>query len=323
MKKKLLIALACLCVFGLFGCTKAEQTEKDGKYRVLCTVFPAYDWLRNVAADAQELEITLLDTHGADLHSYQPTVSDMAALADSDLVVYVGGESDKWVADAVKNAGTGVKGVSLLELLGDRVKAEETVEGMEAHTHEADAHQEVETPENDEHVWLSVKNALFLTEKLTAVLCEADSGEAALLKSASAAYSEKLTALDEAFSGAVKDARLGVFVVADRFPFRYLADDYHLTYYAAFPGCSAETDAGFDTVIFLADKVDEYGLSHIAVTESTDGAVAKAVLENVKKNDVDIVTLDSMQSVSKDEIESGSYLSVMEENLAAFKALLS
>lgn len=322
-KQMVLMTALCLCAFILFACKGAEEPAKDGKYRVFCTVFPVYDWLENVTADTTNIELVLLDTHGADLHSYQPTVSDMLSLAESDLVVYVGGESDKWVSDAVKNAGTDVKGLSLLDLLGDRVKAEETVEGMKTHTHESHE-QETDEPENDEHVWLSVKNAAFLTEKLTAYLCAADRNDAKVLQDAAEMYAARLEALDEAFGQTVKAARLSFFLVADRFPFRYLADDYGLTYYAAFPGCSAESDAGFDTVIFLADKVDEYGLTHIAVTESTDGAVAHAVLENAEKKDVSVVTLDSMQSVSKADRENGkNYISVMEENLAALGALLS
>ena len=184
----LLLVLLCLCVSGLVGCaSKPEKTADDGKYRVFCTAFPVYDWLKNVTAEAENIELVRLDTHGADLHSYQPTVADMTALADSDLVVYIGGESDKWVADAVKNAGTDVKGVSLLALLGDKVKTEQTVEGMEAeeHTHGSDAE---ETKEADEHVWLSVKNAAFFTKQLTDLLCEADASEAELLREASNTY---------------------------------------------------------------------------------------------------------------------------------------
>lgn len=324
VRSGLLLVLLCLCVSGLVGCaSKPEKTADDGKYRVFCTAFPVYDWLKNVTSEAENIELVRLDTHGADLHSYQPAVADMTALADSDLVVYIGGESDKWVADAVKNAGTDVKGVSLLALLGDKVKTEQTVEGMEAeeHTHGSAAE---ETKEADEHVWLSVKNAAFFTKQLTDLLCEADASEAELLREASNTYTDALTALDTAYAEAVQSARLNVFVVCDRFPFRYLADDYALAYYAAFPGCSAETDAGFDTVIFLANKIDAYGLTHVAVTESGTGAVAKAVLENAAKKDVAVVTLDSLQAVSEADIAHGkSYLSAMEENLTALKALLS
>ena len=220
-------------------------------------------------------------------------------------------------------AGTDVKGVSLLALLGDKVKTEQTVEGMETKDHAHGAATE-ETKEADEHVWLSVKNAAFFTERLTDLLCEADQSEAELFREASNTYINARTALDTAYTEAVQSARLNVFVVCDRFPFRYLADDYALAYYAAFPGCSAETDAGFDTVIFLANKIDELHLTHVAVTESGTGAVAKAVLENAAEKDVAVVTLDSLQAVSEEDVAHGkSYLSAMEENLTALKALLS
>ncbi len=313
--------LMCLSA-ALFACERTETPEHDAEtYRVFCTVFPTYDWLCEVTKDVGNIEVTLLDTHGADLHSYQPTAADMLAIAQSNLAVYVGGVSDKWVIEAAENAGTSVQAVSLFDLLGERVKEEELVEGMsDEHEHDH-AHEESEA---DEHVWLSLKNADLLTEALTERLCADNAESAEALRGASKAYRECLRTLDEAYADAVQSARLSVFVTADRFPFRYLADDYGLTYYAAFPGCSAETDAGFDTVIFLADTVDTYALTHIAVTESTDGAVAKAVLENAKTEGVQTVVLDSLQSVTRARMDEGeTYLSVMEKNLESLRLLLS
>lgn len=326
-KLVLLCLLPCLAA-ALFSCDRTEEpSEADtDTYRVFCTVFPTYDWLSEVTREVENIEVTLLDTHGADLHSYQPTAADMVTIANSDLAVYVGGSSDAWVAEAVKHAGTSVQGVSLFELLGARVKDEELVEGMSGeHEHEHDhAHETSDASEADEHVWLSLKNADLLTEALTEWLCADNAEQADALRGASSAYRERLQALDAAYTDAVDGARLSVFLTADRFPFRYLADDYGLTYYAAFPGCSAETDAGFDTVIFLAETVDAYALTHIAVTESTDGAVARAVLENAKSDGVQTVVLDSLQSVTRARIEAGeTYLSVMEKNLESLRLLLS
>lgn len=325
-KLVLLCLLPCLAA-ALFSCDRTEEPSIDtDTYRVFCTVFSTYDWLSEVTREVENIEVTLLDTHGADLHSYQPTAADMVTIANSDLAVYVGGSSDAWVAEAVKHAGTSVQGVSLFELLGARVKDEELVEGMSGeHEHEHDhAHETSDASEADEHVWLSLKNADLLTEALTEWLCADNAEQADALRGASSAYRERLQALDAAYTDAVDGARLSVFLTADRFPFRYLADDYGLTYYAAFPGCSAETDAGFDTVIFLAETVDAYALTHIAVTESTDGAVARAVLENAKSDGVQTVVLDSLQSVTRARIEAGeTYLSVMEKNLESLRLLLS
>lgn len=325
-KLVLLCLLPCLAA-ALFSCDRTEEPSIDtDTYRVFCTVFSTYDWLSEVTREVENIEVTLLDTHGADLHSYQPTAADMVTIANSDLAVYVGGSSDAWVAEAVKHAGTSVQGVSLFELLGARVKDEELVEGMSGeHEHEHDhAHEISDASEADEHVWLSLKNADLLTEALTERLCADNAEQADALRGASSAYRERLQALDAAYTDAVDGARLSVFLTADRFPFRYLADDYGLTYYAAFPGCSAETDAGFDTVIFLAETVDAYALTHIAVTESTDGAVARAVLENAKSDGVQTVVLDSLQSVTRARIEAGeTYLSVMEKNLESLRLLLS
>lgn len=319
-KLMLLCVLLCTLV-GFSSCKGQPDREKDDTYQVFCTTFPAYDWIKQISAECDPVEVVLLDTHGADLHSYQPTAADMVKVAQSELVVYVGGTSDDWIEDAVKNAGTDVKAVSLLELLDDRAKPEEHTEGMEYdHEHE----HEHDVAEMDEHVWLSLKNARLCVSRLSALLCEALPAEAEGLQTTTEEYFQTLAALDERYAQVVQTAEHSVFVMADRFPFRYLADDYGLTGYAAFPGCSTETDAGFDTIIFLAQKVDENALSHIAVTESTDGTVAEAVLSNAKTENVQIVTLDSLQSITQARINAGeTYASVMEKNLRALQQLLS
>ncbi len=319
---RLILSCVLLCMLAVFSaCGKQSAVEENETYQVLCTTFPAYDWIKQISAECDLLEAVLLDTHGADLHSYQPTAADMVKVAQSELVLYIGGTSDAWIEDAVRNAGTAVRAVSLLELLDDCVMPAEFTEGME---HDHDHEHEHNAAEMDEHVWLSLKNARLCVSRLSALLCEELPNEAEMLQSAADAYMQSLVALDERYTQAVQTAEHSVFVMADRFPFRYLADDYGLTCYAAFPGCSTETDAGFDTVILLAQKVDENALSHIAVTESTDGAVAEAVLSNAKMEKVQIVTLDSLQSVTSARVESGeTYISVMEKNLRALQQLLS
>lgn len=336
IKKTILPLVLLAAVFLLFACTAPAAQGDDGTFDIVCTVFAPFDWVQNLTADCEKVSVTLLAANGADLHSYQPTAADIARIAESDLLIYVGGESDRWAYDAAQNAAPAVPAVSLTELLGERAKTEELVEGMQDDGHDHDgahgyddahSHDGAESPsgtEIDEHVWLSPKTAAVLVRELADRLSDTNADNADRIRENAKRYLEQLAALDEAYTHTVQAAPHKVFVVADRFPFRYLADDYGLTYYAAFPGCSAETDAGFHTVIFLAEKLAEQGLTHIAVTESADAALARAVCENSTASDVQTVVLDSMQTLSEQDIASGAdYLDMMRKNLAVLQTLLS
>lgn len=326
MKKTIAILLSLCILAGLLtGCGAGTQTAKPKKISVVTTIFPIYDWLREiVGANADNVEMTMLLDNGVDLHSYQPNAQDLVKVSTCDLFVYVGGESDKWVDDAlgsVQSSGTVV--VNLLESLGDAVKEEEIVEGMEAEAEEAEAEEEEEEVEYDEHVWLSLKNAAALCRLLAEKLGEADPQNADLYLRNMESYNEKLIELDTQFKAATDAAQNKTLLFADRFPFRYLADDYGLTYYAAFAGCSAETEASFKTILFLAGKVDELGLGSILQIESADGSIARTVRENTKTKDQQILTMNSLQSVTAQDVDDGaSYLAIMGENLETLKTAL-
>ena len=324
MKKILCLALAVLLALGMAGCSSpgdgtAAQTETK-KLRVVATIFPEYDWLREIVGDDPHVELTLLLDNGVDLHSYQPTADDILAISRCDLFVYVGGESDKWVQDALATAANPDQlAVSLLEALGDAAKEEETVEGMEAEEEEEDE----EEPELDEHVWLSLRNASALCGVLAEKLGQLDPEHRADYAANAAAYQEKLGALDRQYQAAVEAAPQKTVLFGDRFPFRYLTDDYGLGYYAAFAGCSAETEASFETVIFLAGKVDELGLSAICQIETSDGSIARTIREATSAKDQEILTLDSLQSTTAKDMEEGaSYLGAMEQNLTVLTQAL-
>ena len=216
--------------------------------------------------------------------------------------------------------------INLLEALGDAVKEEEIVEGMEAEheAEEAEEHEEEEGPEKDEHVWLSLRNAAALCKVIAEKLGEIDSANKEIYTANANAYIEKLNALDGQYKDAAAAAKVKTLLFADRFPFRYLADDYGLDYYAAFVGCSAESEASFETITFLAGKADELGLRTILQIESADGKIAQTVKDTTKTKDQTILTLDSMQSATTTDIENGvTYLSVMEKNLDVLKDALS
>ena len=314
-------------------------TSIFAKTKVVTTIFPEYDWAKEILGDKiKGAELTLLAGNGVDLHSFQPTIQDIAKISTADIFIYVGGESDTWVADALKNAkNKNMKVINLLEVLGDKVKAEEIVEGMQAeedvehdhHDHEAEGHHhhhhssDEEEIEYDEHVWLSVRNAKILCEEICNALCSVDSKNASSYKANFDSYASKLDKIDSDFTAVVKNGKINTLLFGDRFPFRYFVDDYGLKYYAAFVGCSAETEASFETIIFLANKVDELGLKNVCQIENGNGKIARTIIESSKKKDAKILTFDSLQSTTSKDVKKGTtYLSVMQNNLEALKEAL-
>ena len=306
--------------------TQASATGEDtDKIKVVTTIFPEYDWVKQIAGkEADNMDLTMLLDNGVDLHSYQPTAEDIMKISDCDLFIYVGGESDAWVDDALKEAvNKDMKVINLLEVLGDTVKEEEVKEGMQAEEEESESEEAKEEPEYDEHVWLSLKNAKILTNAIAEDLCEIDATHKDIYTQNEQSYTEKLDALDQEYQAAVDAANQKTLLFGDRFPFRYLVDDYGLDYYAAFVGCSAETEASFETVKFLAEKVDELGLKNVMTIEKSDQKIAKTIIENTKDKKQNILTLDSMQSTTSDDVKNGTtYLSVMQSNLDVLKQAL-
>jgi len=328
--KKILTLITCLLVFaGVFtGCGSSSASGSGSKkLSIVTTIFPEYDWVRNIVGDREkDVDLTMLIDNGVDLHSYQPSTDDIVKISKCDIFIYVGGESDEWVEDALKQAANKEMIVlDLLDVLGDKVKTEEHKEGMEHDhdDHDESEHEHEDEKEKDEHVWLSLKNASALCEHICDKICEKDSAGKETYKSNTKAYIEKLEKLDKQYKEAVDAAGNKTLVFADRFPFRYLTDDYRLDYFAAFTGCSAESEASFETVVFLAKKVDELGLKSIVQIEGSKGDIAKTVKDNTKSKDQQIITLDSLQSVTKKDVDGGiTYLGEMEKNLGVIKDAL-
>lgn len=334
MKKNriLVMALALALCMGLLCSCGNNSTNSDGnsstssgakKYSVVCTIFPEYDWVREVVGDkVDDFEITLLLDNGVDLHNYQPTAADMAKISNCDLFLYVGGESDGWVEDALAEAtNKDMKVVNLLDSLGDSVKEEELVEGMQGE--EEEGAEDEEEPEYDEHVWLSLKNSQTLVKVIGDAIAKMDSKNADVYKNNADGYIAKLSALDRQYAEVVKNAATKTVLFGDRFPFRYLVDDYGINYYAAFVGCSAETEASFETITFLSGKVDELSLKHVLVIESSDKKIAETIIKNTASKDQDILVLDSMQSTTSKDVANGvTYLSIMEKNFEVLKNVL-
>ena len=328
-----------------------DAKDPNKKISIVTTIFPEYDWVREIVGNhADKFEITYLMNKGVDLHSYQASAEDIAKVSSADLFIYVGGESDTWAEDAIAEAtNKEMKVINLLNSLGSDVKEEEVVEGMAAedehdhdhseeakdhdhadeakehdHDHDHDHAKEGEEVEYDEHVWLSLKNAQKLVMDIEANIESLDPDNAADYAANADAYVKKLEELDKEYKKAVDESSLKYILVGDRFPFRYLVDDYGLKYSAAFVGCSAETEASFDTITFLAGKLDELGLKNVVTIENSNQKIAKTIIENTKNKDQGLLVLNSLQSVSQKDIDGGlTYLSVMKDNLEVLKKALT
>lgn len=309
-----------LLIFCLTACSTDSDNlnENNDKLQIVTTIFPEYDWVREILGEkANNAEVTFLLESGVDMHSFQPSVEDILKISECDMFVYVGGESDQWAQDALKEASNkDIVAVNLLEVLGDSVKEEEILEGME--------HEDDEESEPDEHVWLSLKNAETFCNYITDKLSEIDAENAEIYKQNNNSYVEKLSSLDEKYQREISSSKRDVLLFADRFPFRYMTDDYSLTCYAAFPGCSAETQASFETITFLAGKINELGLTNVITIDGSDSKIANTVINETQPKHLNILTLDSMQSITSKDIENGfTYLSVMENNLENIKTALN
>ncbi len=310
--------IACFAAaLTLTGCTmQPEAFGNSDKLQVVCTVFSEYDWVREVLGDRiDNADVNYLLDNGADLHSYQPTAMDMAKIAGCDLFIYVGGESEHWVPDALAEAtNKEMQTICLLDVIGDAAREEELKEGMQAHEEEEEEGEE-EGPEYDEHVWLSLRNAQKAVNVIEEKLAALDAANAAVYAQNAADYCTRLQELDGRIQSVVDGAQNKTLIFGDRFPFRYFTEDYGLDYYAAFIGCSAETEASFETVVFLANKVDELGCKTVYTIENSDQSIAQTVVNNTKTKDQQIAFLNSIQSVTKKQIDAGTtYLSLMEDN---------
>ena len=314
--------------------SSGTTADSGGEISIVTTIFPEYDWVMNILGDNPAgAKVSMLLDNGVDLHSFQPTAEDIMKISDCDLFIYVGGESDEWMEDVLEEAvNKDMIVINLLETLGDSVKEEEIVEGMkghdhnhdhEEHDHEEGEEHDHEEPEFDEHVWLSLRCASALTDSIAKALETIDSANADLYRKNADAYIAKLSELDNKYEESVSKAATKTLLFGDRFPFRYMTDDYGLDYYAAFVGCSAETEASFETISFLANKVDELNLHAIMTIEGDNHKIAQTIADTATASDIEILTMDSMQSVTSKDVDAGAtYLKIMEDNLAVLDKAL-
>lgn len=351
MKKYIGIGLSILvAIMMVLGCAKKESTgsseaesgssvtesssvaesksEETKKLSIVTTIFPAYDWVKQVVGDNKNVEISFLIDKGVDLHSYQASAADIAKITDSDLFVYVGGESDDWAEDIIKE-NPNLKYINMVDSIGEAALAEELVEGMqdeeehenesEEHANEEGEHEEGEE-EIDEHVWLSIKNAETIVSAIEAKLAEIDPDNKAEYEKNANDYLAKLDELDKEYKDTLSSIQNKTIIVGDRFPFRYLVNEYGIKYYAAFKGCDAGSEASFETVKFLANKMDELNMTDIFIIDGSKGDLAKTIVDNTKDKNAKVLVLDSMQSTKSSD--NASYLDIMKKNLEVLKEVL-
>ena len=358
MKKYIGIGLSILvAIMMVLGCAKNESTgsseaesgssvtesssvaesnsEETKKLSIVTTIFPAYDWVKQVVGDNKNVEISFLIDKGVDLHSYQASAADIAKITDSDLFVYVGGDSDDWAEDIIQE-NPNLNYINMVDSIGEAALAEELVEGMqdeEEHDHEGEehaheegehAHEEGEHEEGeeeiDEHVWLSIKNAETIVSAIEAKLAEIDPDNKAEYEKNANDYLAKLDELDKEYKDTLSSIQNKTIIVGDRFPFRYLVNEYGIKYYAAFKGCDAGSEASFETVKFLANKMDELNMSDIFIIDGSKGDLAKTIVENTKDKNAKVLVLDSMQSTKSSD--NANYLDIMKKNLEVLKEVL-
>lgn len=327
--KKLLISLILfsLTVSCFTGCIDDNSDNCDadddiggssGKLSVISTVFPAYDFAKQICGD--NADVARLLPPGSESHSYEPSAQDIIKIQNCDLFIYVGGESDVWADKILDSMDTPVNTLKMMDCVN--LVEEEIVAGMqdEEHDEEGEEHEEGGEPEYDEHVWTSPKNAGKIAEAISEAICAIDGENSEVYQENTAAYVAKLNQLDKDFTDFFAAVENKFLIFGDRFPFRYFADDYGIEYSAAFPGCSTETEASAQTIKNLIDIVKAENISTVFYIEFSNHIIADSIAE---ATDTKTALLHSCHNVSKADLESGAtYISLMEQNLAVLKEAL-
>lgn len=298
----------------LLSCN-AKSTSKAKSLTVVTSMFPQYDFARAVTGDKSDL--TMLLKPGSESHSYEPTPKDMKKIQDADLFIYTGGENDVWADTLLESLGTKAPHtLKLLELV-DAVE-EEIIEGMTAEDEEE--HDEDES-ELDEHVWTSPLDAIKIVQAVCDEVCKIDEANASFYKANASAYISQIEKLDEQFSSITQNAKRNVIVFGDRFPLRYFADTYGLSYYAAFPGCATDVEASAATIKFLINKVKNENIPVVFTIEFSNGKIADTLCESTGARKLEF---HSCHNVSADDLKKGeTYVSIMQRNVSALEAALN
>lgn len=319
IKRIILVTLSMLLIIESFACSneiKNNENEikgKNAKYKIIATIFPYYDIVKNIIKNTNNIDVEFLLDTGVDLHSYNPTAEDLTKIAESDLFIFTGGESDDWVELAKRSVKPEkTKFVNLMEKLSDILLEEDEDE----HEHkDEDEHEH----EFDEHIWLSFKNANSIIKLINNEICELDLDNKEIYNENSNKYIEEFNKIDQNLTKTIEPKEKKVIVFADRFPFKYMFNDYKIKCFAAFSGCSAESEASFNVIAKLSRAIDAHKLNSVLILEGNNKKIAEAVIKNseawLKKREIKIYTMDSLQSITRKDVNhNASYLDIMKGN---------
>lgn len=315
----LVFAVAVFSIVSLTGCNKNKDNEN--KLTIVTTNFPSYDFARAVIKDNKDVELKMLLKPGAEFHDFEPTPQDIIDIKNSALFIYTGGESDEWISDILDDIDTDkTKVIKMMDLVD--VKEEEIVEGMEDEEHEEEEeHHDEEEVEYDEHVWTSPVNAIKIVNALRDEVVSIDNDNKKVYEDSAKEYTDKLEKIDNEFKDIVKNAKRKEIIFGDRFPLRYFVDEYNLKYYAAFPGCSAQTEASAKTISYLVDKVKEDKIPVVFHIELSNGKIAEAIS---KETGAKVLEFNTAHNISQKDFDAGvTYVDIMEENTKVLKEALN
>lgn len=309
MKKLLIIFISIFALINT-GCSN----KKSDKITIISTSYPGYDFARAITKNNDNIEVKMLLKPGSETHDFEPTPQDIINIKNSDLFIYVGGDSDEWIDDILKDIDTKkTKIVKLMDLVD--LVYEEEVEGMESHD------EEEEEEEYDEHVWTSPNNAIQILEKLKDSIIKIDSDKKELYEENTKKYIDEIKNIDEEITNIVKNAKRNEVIFGDRFPIRYFTDQYNLKYYAAFPGCSDATEASSKTISFLIDKVNTDNIPVVFKIELSSGKIAKAIADETGAK---VLEYNTAHNIKQSDFESGiTYVDIMKKNIEVLKEALN
>ena len=309
MKKLINLVIILLFILFISGC---EKNDYKSKYSIISTSFPGYDFARAVTKDS-EFNVEMLLKPGSEIHDFEPTPQDIIKIKNSDIFIYVGGESDEWIKDILKDINGKTKIIKLMDLV--ETYEEEHVEGMEDEDHDD------EEIEYDEHVWTSPTNAITMIEKIKEEIVKIDSDNKDLYEKNLNNYVLELSKIDAEIKNIVENSKRKEIIFGDRFPLRYFTEAYGLTYYAAFPGCSEATEASAKTISFLIKKVKSDKIPVVFKIELSNGKIANTI---AKEANAKVLEFHSAHNITKDDFTSGlTYIDIMRNNIKSLSEALN
>ncbi len=334
MKKILKLMVVAIMFFGVVILTGCNQNNNKSKMTIISTSFPGYDFARAIAKES-DIEVKMLLKPGSEMHDFEPTPQDIKNIKESEIFIYVGGDSDEWIEDVLSDIDTNkTKIIKLMDLVD--IVEEEHVEGMEEHDHEdhdhedhdhedheheEHDHEEHEEVEYDEHVWTSPINAIEIVTKLKDEIIKIDESNKELYEKNASNYVNELTAIDNEIKSVVKSGKRSEVIFGDRFPLRYFVDRYNLSYYAAFPGCSEQTEADAKTISFLINKVKEDKVPVVFHIELSSGKIASTIAEATNTK---VLEFNSAHNISQSDFDAGvTYVDIMKDNIKVLKEALN